>query len=247
MTHRPDLTTLTDAGTLARTVAARLVGHLADLQRDGKVPSVVLTGGTVADKLHRAVVSDPAAADVDWSRVDFWFGDERYVAADDPERNAGQAYDAMLAHLPVDPARVHVMPAADGPFGEDVEAAAASYAKELSDAVAGREDAFDVLMLGVGPDGHCASLFPGHGAVDADGVAVAVRDSPKPPPTRISLTMPTLSRATEVWFVANGEGKAEAVRDGYLGSDVHEVPAAGPKGRVRTLWFVDEAAASLIG
>ena len=244
--RRPELLTYPDADVLAREVAHQLVGHLADLQRDGKVPSVVLTGGTIADKLHRAVVDDPAASDVDWSAVDFWFGDERYVDSDDADRNAGQAHDAMLAHLPVSPDRVHVMPAADGPYGDDVEAAAAAYAEEVSEAIEDREDAFDVLMLGVGPDGHCASLFPGHEAVDADGVAVAVRDSPKPPPVRISLTMPVLSQATEVWFVASGEGKAEAVRGGYQGEDVHVVPAAGPTGRVRTVWFVDEAAASLL-
>lgn len=246
-TPRPDLTTYQDPDTLAREVAGRLVERIADLQRDGKAPSVVLTGGTVADKLHRAVVSHPRSAEVDWSAVELWFGDERYVDADDPDRNAGQADEAMLAHLPVDPSRVHVMPAADGPFGEDVEAAAAAYADELTKVVGDREDAFDVVMLGVGPDGHCASLFPGHAAVDADGVAVAVLDSPKPPPVRISLTMPTLSRADEVWFVATGEGKAQAVRNGYLGGDVHLVPAAGPKGRSRTMWFVDEPAASLIG
>ena len=239
MRAAPEVVRHDDGDTLAAAVAERLVARLLDLQDAGRVPSVVLTGGTIAEKLHRAVVTDPRSAQVDWARVDFWFGDERYVPAGDPDRNAGQARAAMLDHLPVDPERVHEMPASDGEYGDDVDAAAAAYAARL-----GAAPAFDVLMLGVGPDGHCASMFPGHPALSADGVAVAVRDSPKPPPTRISLTMGTLGRADEVWFVASGEGKADAVRDALADGDVVDVPAAGPKGRTRTLWLVDDAAAS---
>jgi 6-phosphogluconolactonase len=234
-----DVLVLDSPDAVATTMAARLVERLTAIQADGRVPSVVLTGGTIAKKLHRAVAD--AGEKVDWSRVDFWFGDERYVPADDPERNAGQAAETMLDRLPVDPARVHVMPASDGEFGDDVEAAAAAYAAELGGTT------FDVLMLGMGPDGHCASLFPGHPALDLTGSVVAVHGSPKPPPVRISLTMDTLGRADEVWFVASGAEKAPAVRDALAdGADVRAVPAAGPRGRRHTQWFVDEAAASLL-
>ncbi len=108
----------------------------------------------------------------------------------------------------------------------------------------GDEPWFDVLMLGIGPDGHCASLFPGRPEVDASGVTVAVRDSPKPPPERVSLSMGTLQRARQVWFVAAGEGKADAVARSIGGGDVHATPSAGPRGSVETRWYVDEAAAS---
>lgn len=232
---------------LATSVADRLVSRLAEVQAEGRVPSVVLTGGTIAVKIHEAVAAHDAPG-VDWSRVDVWFGDERFVPADDPDRNAGQAAAAMLDRLPVDPERVHVMPASDGPFGDDVDAAAASYAQELAAAGPGGQGGegprFDVLMLGIGPDGHCASLFPGRDEQASPELAVAVRESPKPPPTRISMTLRTLGNASEVWWVASGEGKAIAVRDAMHGTDTRSVPAAGPKGLERTLWFVDEAAAS---
>lgn len=225
---------------LATAVAARFVARLVELQREGTEPSVVLTGGSIAAAIHAAVVASPDRAQVDWTRVDFWFGDERFVPRDDPDRNIGQARRAMLDHLPVDPRRVHPMAPSDGAFGDDVDAAAAAYAEQLGDT------AFDVLMLGIGPDGHCASLFPGRPEVQDQRPAVAVRDSPKPPPTRISLTLEPLSRASEVWWVASGEGKAAAVRDAVQGADPADVPAAGPHGRDRTLWFLDRDAASAL-
>jgi 6-phosphogluconolactonase len=228
---------------LARAVASRLVRQLLRVQGQGRIPSVALTGGTIADRLHRAVLDVPEHADVDWSRVELWWGDERFVPAGDPDRNALQAREAFLSALPVDPARVHEMPASDGAYGDDADAAAAGYADQIRQVL--REDQrFDVVMLGVGPDGHCASLFPRHEAVRATGLALAVRNSPKPPPTRISLTMEMLGRADEVWFVAAGEGKAQAVHDAVTGSDIDAVPASGPKGRSLTLWLLDAAAAS---
>jgi 6-phosphogluconolactonase len=100
-------------------------------------------------------------------------------------------------------------------------------------------------MLGVGPDGHVASLFPGHEALDAtDAVAVAVHDSPKPPPDRVSLTFEALDRARAVWFLVSGDGKADAVAAALAGGDLHEVPARGVSGEQETLWLLDEAAAS---
>jgi 6-phosphogluconolactonase len=246
MSARPELVVGTDDGEVARTVATELVDALLRVQREGRVPSVVLTGGSIAATLHAAVLDVPRRADVDWSRVEVWFGDERFVPADDPDRNAKQAHDALLSHVPLDPHRVHEMPASDGRYGDDVEAAAAGYADELR-AVLGERPRFDVLMLGIGPDGHCASLFPEHEAVHAEGLTVAVRHSPKPPPTRISLTMEVLRAADEVWFVAAGAGKAQAVHDALTGSDVVAVPASGPRGRERTRWFLDEAAASRVG
>jgi 6-phosphogluconolactonase len=238
-----EVTTYPTADDMARSVAGRLVEHLAVVQTDGRVPSVVLTGGSIADQIHRAVAEDDAVDAVDWSRVDFWFGDERFVAAGDDQRNEGRARAAMLDRLQVDPARVHAMPSTDAATGDDVEAAARVYADEV-ERVLGSSGTFDVVMLGVGPDGHCASLFPGRSEVSATGTAVAVRDSPKPPPTRISLTMEVLRRTDEVWFVAAGEEKAEAVAAAVAGAGVARVPAAGPKGRRRTCWFVDEAAGS---
>lgn len=250
MPAAPEVLTHHTGDELAQAVAARLITRLVDIQSSGRVPSVVLTGGSIAVKIHRAVAGQPARREVDWSRVDFWFGDERFVPSDDPERNAGQASDAMLDHLPVDPARVHPMPSSDGRYGDDVDAAARGYAEELGKATGPDDDgatpAFDILMLGIGPDGHCASLFPGHPALYDDRPVVAVRHAPKPPPTRITLTMGPLRRARELWWVAAGNAKAQAVHDVLSGADPSRVPAAGPQGMSRTLWMLDKEAASLL-
>jgi len=224
-----------DAEGLAHAVAARFITRLVDVQSTGQIPQVVLTGGRVAAVVHRAVAESPAGTAIDWQRVEFWWGDERFLPEGDPERNETQARDALLSHVDVDPARVHPMPA---DTGQGAEAAAEAYAAELA---AAGSPTFDVLMLGVGPDGHVASLFPGYSQLKVTDVsAVAVHDSPKPPPTRVSLTFPQLDRAHEVWFVVSGEDKAEAVGQALSGGDV---PAAHPKGLDRTLWLLDEAAA----
>lgn len=231
------------AGELAERVAATLIGVLRRVQDAGRVPSVVLTGGSIAVRIHEVVAASPDQHLVDWRRVDFWFGDERFVPADSPDRNVVQAAAAMLDHLPVDPDRVHPMAASDGAYGDDVDAAAGAYADELRRAAGGQAETptFDVLMLGIGPDAHVASLFPKHPALSEEGPVVGVRDSPKPPPTRITLTMRSLRSAREVWFVAAGGEKAEAVRLALAGADV---PAAGPQGTERTLWLLDREAAS---
>lgn len=233
-----------DAADLATFVARLLLKRLAAAQAHGRVPCIALTGGTIADQVHRELArlhADSGA--VDWSRVDVWWGDERFVPAQDPERNAGQARAAFLDAVGVDPARLHEMPASDGAH-PDVEAAAAAYGAEL------RTHAsllFDVVMLGVGPDGHVASLFPGYPQLDVDDrVAVAVTDSPKPPPERVSLTYGALNRAREVWFLASGDSKASAVAAALGGADRHAIPATGVQGRERTRWLLDrEAAAQL--
>ncbi|MGH3444733.1 MAG: 6-phosphogluconolactonase [Nocardioidaceae bacterium] len=228
---------------LSDDVAHRLVTLLAAVQAEDRVPSVALTGGSIAVTIHEAVVADPDQDSVDWGRVDFWFGDERFVPGASADRNVGQASRAMLDHLPVDPTRVHPMPASDGAFGADLDAAAAAYGDEVRAHGSGE---FDLVMLGVGRNGHVASLMPGFAVLDVeDAIAVPVRDSPKPPPERISLTFAALARTREVWFVVAGEDKAEPVRRALdPGTDFHDIPAARPKGRERTLWFVDEAAAS---
>jgi 6-phosphogluconolactonase len=140
------------------------------------------------------------------------------------------------------------MPASDEGHASLADAAAA-YGEEV------REDgtgAFDVVMLGLGPDGHVASLFPGSAQLDVrDAVAVAVTDSPKPPPERVSLTFGALNRTAEVWFVVTGTGKAGAVAQalatGDDAADVHEIPAVGVRGEDATVWFLDEEAASKLG
>jgi 6-phosphogluconolactonase len=236
-----------DPDVLAQAVAARLIIKLIDAQAERGSAGVVLTGGRVAAAVYRAVRDLPASDAVDWSRVDVWWGDERFLPAGDPDRNETQARAALLDALPLDPARVHPMPASDGPDGADPEAAAARYADTLAAAAKPGHAAlphFDVLMLGVGEDGHVASVFPEHPVAYETRPVSAVRGSPKPPPIRTTLTIPTINTAEEVWLVAAGTDKSKAVGMAMAGGGPVQVPAAGVHGVERTLWLLDRAAAS---
>jgi 6-phosphogluconolactonase len=238
-----------DADLLARAVAARLITRLVDAQAAAAAASLVLTGGDILEAVLAEVARAPARDAVDWRRLDVWWGDERFLPSGHADRNETPARAALLDHVDLDPRRVHPMPPSDGPDGDDPEAAAARYAANLAAAarLGDPVPSFDVVLLGMGPDGHVASLFPGTPALDDDGPVVAVRDSPKPPPTRLSLTFPAIHAAADVWLVVAGEAKAEAARRALSGADVAQVPAAGARGRQRTLWLLDQAAGSRIG
>jgi 6-phosphogluconolactonase len=240
--NAPEIRRHDDADVLVGDVASALLDRIEGAQARGVVPHIGLTGGSIAEELHRELARRAADSSVDWSRVAFWWGDERFVPADSPDRNAGQARAALLDHVPVEEANVHEVPASDQVA--TAEDAAEAYAAAMRQHGAGF---FEVLMLGIGPDGHCASLFPGHPALDArDALAVAVHDSPKPPPDRVSLTFEAMERCRAVWFIASGEGKAEAVARA-LAEDgtVAETPARGVRGE-ETVWWLDEAAASAL-
>lgn len=233
-----------DAADLATTVAGAFLRMVTVQQAAGEVPQVALTGGTIADRIHHEIARLAPDSEVDWSRIDVYWGDERFVAPDSEERNAVQAHRALLDPLGVDPARVHEVPSTSDV--SSVEEAATAYAATVR-ATGSRR--FHLVMLGVGPDGHVASLFPGHPQVDAtEAIAVPVTDSPKPPPERVSLTLEALNRADEVWFVVSGADKAEAVGRALAPTppDVHEIPAAGVRGAVETIWFLDRDSASQV-
>ncbi|MBF9130991.1 6-phosphogluconolactonase [Plantactinospora sp. S1510] len=234
-----------DPDLLAQAVAARLVVKVIDAQAERGQAGIVLTGGRIAAAVYRAVRDLPARDAVDWSRVDVWWGDERFLPAGHPDRNETQARAALLDHLPLTPARVHPMPPSDGPDGADPEAAAARYAETLV-AAAGPAALphFDVLMLGVGEDGHVASIFPEHPVGYSDGAVAAVRDSPKPPPVRVTLTRSTINSAEEVWLIAAGADKSAAVRMALAGAGPAQLPAAGVHGLGATRWLLDRAAAA---
>lgn len=249
-----------DSAVLMAAIAARLITKLVDVQDKHGEATVVLTGGTVGIGTLKAVADSPAAGAVDWSRVNFWWGDERFVAADSDDRNARQAHKALLAHLPVDPTRIHE-PGSSDDFGS-ADDAAADYAARLKAAAeaehaadtsdnrpdeAGELPRFDILLLGVGPDAHVASLFPEQAAIRVkDRTVVGVENAPKPPPSRVSLTLPAINTAQEIWMVVAGEDKAGAVGLALAGANPVQVPASGPAGRSRTLWLIDENAASRV-
>lgn len=200
---------------------------------------VALTGGSMGSAVLAALAEHPAADAVDWSLVHFWWGDERFLPAGDPERNDTQNDEAGLRALTRGSARVHRVPGPDEV--ESVEEAARAYAQSMRTHGSG---SFDVVLLGVGPDGHVASLFPGHPAQrNVESITVAVHDAPKPPPTRVSLTAECLSRARQVWFIVSGEDKAAAVATGIAGAPAEVTSTGLVRGTECTLWLVDEAAA----
>jgi 6-phosphogluconolactonase len=238
-----------DAELLAEAAAARLVTRLVDVQSARGSASVVLTGGTMGSAILAAVAQSPARDAVDWSRLDVWWGDERFLPAGHPDRNETQNRAALLDAVPLEPERVHAMPGPDGLDGDDVEAAAERYSDVLVEHAPQGEATpiFDILLLGVGPDAHVASLFPGAPTLyETERSVIGVHDSPKPPPTRISLTMPVLRRAEDVWFLVAGADKANAVGLALSGAEEIQAPAAGPRGRSATLWLVDRDAATSV-
>lgn len=234
-----------DKESLAGSVAARFITKVVDLIDEFDEASVVLTGGTMGIAVLEAINSSPARDSINWGKVNVWWGDERWLPAGDPDRNETQARAALLDHVALDPARVHPFAASDA--GIDLDAAAEAYAAELAarSPRAGQLPYFDITFLGMGPDGHIASLFPERGGIrDTEHTAIAVRNSPKPPPERLSLTLPVINSSARVWLVVAGADKASALGLTLAGASVNEVPAAGVEGRRKTLFFVDADAAA---
>ena len=241
----PEVIIHRDEQLLAKAIAARTVTRLVDSAAARGTASAVLTGGGIGTAVLAELAVAPARDAIDWRHLDIWWGDERFLTAGDPERNETGARKALLDHVDIDPARIHPMPGSDGPDGDDPEAAAARYASWLAEAGQGSPvPEFDVLMLGIGPEAHVASLFPGLPALHDERSVVAVHDSPKPPPTRLTLTLPSIQAAREVWILASGAEKADAVALALSGASPVQVPAAGARGRQRTLFLLDRAAAA---
>ncbi|MFL6173438.1 MAG: 6-phosphogluconolactonase [Marmoricola sp.] len=232
-----DVAVFADPEALAEAVAERFLTRVSAAQAEGRAPDIALTGGTVAHLVHQKIAAKAGEHRIDWTSVVFWFGDERFVPADSPDRNDLQARADFLDA--VGATRVNAIPAATE--GSSASEAAEAYSAALRADGSGE---FDLVMLGMGPDGHVASLFPGYPQLDDhDHIAIAVENSPKPPPARVSLTFDALNRARAVWFLVTGAEKAEAVQRAWaFDGSVQETPARGISGPSVT-WFVDEAAA----
>lgn len=238
-----------DSAGLVAAAVDDLVAVIESAQAQRGFASIVLTGGSNGNALSAALRERA----IDWSRVDVFFGDERFVAAGDPDRNELQAGDALLNHVPIPGENIYRFPASDE-FGGDGTVAAQVYAKRLADnaerrgnpatAGGGVVPRFDVHLLGMGGEGHINSLFPHTDAVrERDLTVVSVNDSPKPPPKRLSLTLPAVGAARNVWFLVSGAEKAEAVAAGVSGAGSDDWPCAGAHGSESTVWYVDAAAA----
>ncbi|MCV7098897.1 6-phosphogluconolactonase [Mycobacterium palustre] len=234
-----------DGDALVRAAGTRLVDAIEAAAAARGRALIALTGGSNGIGLLKYLGTQ--AERIDWSKVHLFWGDERYVPEDDDERNEKQAREALLDHVDIPSSHVHAMPASDGEFGNDIAAAALSYEQLLAANAAPGEPVpnFDVHLLGMGPEGHINSLFPDTPAVhEMTRMVVSVEDSPKPPPQRITLTLPAVQRSREVWLMVSGAGKADAAAAAIGGATPASVPAAGAIGREATRWFLDEEAAA---
>jgi 6-phosphogluconolactonase len=245
MAMRPGVSVqiFTDTETMVAATAELLAQTISEAIAARGVAWIVLTGGGTGIGLLKRLGSHP----VDWPRVHLFWGDDRYVPHDDDERNEKQAREALLDRIEIPAANLHPMPASDSTFGDDIDAAARSYADDLAALAESGSPTpvFDVHLLGMGGEGHVNSLFPHTDAVrETERMVVGVVDSPKPPPRRITLTLPAVCRSRQVWIVTAGEAKADAVAAAVGGADADDWPAAGAVGIERTVWLLDEAAAS---
>jgi 6-phosphogluconolactonase len=249
MAAPPELVVQSSADRLAEDVAARLVVTLVQAQQRRGRAALALTAGSIMELVWARLAASSAADTVDWAAVDVFWADERFVPAGSADRNDQPADRILFGSTPFSAANRYSMPCSDGEYGEDLDAAARGYAELMRSAMrpddVGEVPNFDVVLLGVGPDGHCCSLFPEHpGLYDDSSSVIPVRNSPKPPPLRISLSFDGLNSANEIWAVVSGTGKADAVALALGGAGRVQVPAAGARGRHRTLWLVDAEAAS---
>ncbi|OBH81378.1 6-phosphogluconolactonase [Mycobacterium scrofulaceum] len=232
-----------DSTALVEAAAARLADTIRNAVAARDRALVVLTGGGNGIGLLKSL----AGHEIPWHKVHLFWGDERYVPEDDDERNDKQARAALLDHIDIPSSHVHAMPASDGEFGTDLGAAALAYEQLLAANAEPGQPApnFDVHLLGMGPEGHINSLFPDTPAVlETSRMVVGVEDSPKPPPQRITLTLPAVQRSREVWLMVSGGSKADAVAAAIGGAPPVSVPAAGAVGQETTLWLLDEEAAA---
>ena len=233
-------TVLPDAAAVAEATAERLVGAAQAAIEERGIFRVALSGGSTPKQVYPLLLESERRHAVDWARVELFWGDERSVPPDHPESNFGVAYQMLIAQLPnVRPDRVHRMPA-EAP---DIAAAALSYESELRLAFGARGSvppAFDLIWLGMGPDGHTASLFPNTDALtESDRWVVANRVEAKDT-WRMTLTYPVLNAARQVLFVVTGADKADAlraIRAGGSGLPAERVTGDGVE------WLVDAAAA----
>ncbi len=237
--NRPIVNRLPDGAAVADAVAVAVLEKLASVLQQKPLAHFVVTGGTVgiASLASLARLDDGS---VDWSRVHVWWGDERFVDKASGDRNAVQARNAWLSHCAIPESNIHEFPASDE--GLDLQAAGQLFEQELarfSSADAGYPK-FDLLLLGMGPDGHIASLFPGQ-EHEPESVVVSVDDSPKPPAMRLSLNYKVINAANEVWFTVAGADKAEAVSVAF-GDEPQSLPVGRIAGTSRTVWFIDQTA-----
>jgi 6-phosphogluconolactonase len=248
MTNNREVRILADANSIAQTAAAEFLEAAREAVREKGSFSVALAGGSTPKALYGLLVNNPLLqAKVPWSKIQFFFGDERHVPPDNSESNFRMANEAMLSKAPIDPKQVHRIK------GEKPNAAeaAAEYDDDLrvSFKLTGDQlPRFDLVLLGMGPEGHTASLFPGTKALKEQSRLVVSNWVGKFYTDRITFTPPVLNNAARVIFMVHGEEKAPALKAVLEGPyEPEQLPAQiiRPK-QGKVLWLVDPSAASML-
>lgn len=236
-------TALPSAGAVVSTIVSELVDLIEKRSVNNADVHIALTGGTVGVAINAALLANPVVQSC--RTLQLWFSDERYVPRGHEDRN-----DLNLEPLLADfQGKIHHVSGPDS--SENVQTSASAYAQELHLATTTRfcsdNTLMDVSIIGLGPDGHVASIFPHSQTLYATDAVVAVTDSPKPPSVRVSWTYPTINASREVWIVACGDAKAQAVAN-VLADDpiteqmIAQTPACGVHGKYETRLFTDFAA-----
>lgn len=224
-----------DTDEMVAAAAQRLLDTLLELQTSQDTVHLCLTGGRTANRIYQSFAELVPGSGLNPAALHLWWGDERFVSTTDPERHALHALSILARTLQLSSAQTHPMPASDGKA--DPDEAAFAYAHELGDTV------FDLCLLGMGEDGHVASLIPGTLRSDqTSALVVGVTDFPMPPTERITLTLNAINRSRRVWLWVSGANKAEAVAAALAGDG--SVPGAQVSGTAETLWFLDDESAA---
>lgn len=241
---------------LAAVAAQRFVTTLLEYQNNvlnvGKQFHVLLTGGTDTIHMFQMLRTNPLLASIDWMSVHIWWADERFVSASDEQRNALQAREGflnyILEHHAISESHIHEMPSDDRPYHDArshdetdmehiLELAADDYQQEIIDLL-GEAPVFNLAILGMGPDGHVASLFPHYVQLEErQRIVVGVTDAPKEPPVRLTLTLPSLSRVERAWFLTSGSAKGNAFMHVIAEEDTPSYPASYVCGTLETAWL----------
>ena len=235
---RPIVNRFTNAEQVATAVGEELFRFVRETLLKQDRVDIALTGGTVGIASLAAASNHPFE-ELDLSRLHIWWGDERFVEKDSEERNDKQAERVWLRKLSIPRENVHSFPFKSK--GYSLEAATQQFAKNAESSFQG----FDLMLMGMGPDGHVASLFPGQEQLSVTGLAIGVSNSPKPPKERISFSYESINLAKQIWFTVAGADKAEAVLQ-VFNNEEPTLPAAKIHGKEKTVWFIDQTAGNLV-
>jgi len=232
-----------DISALSRAALDELLRIMGDAVRQRGRFAIALSGGRTPEKLYRLwAESERQNARTPWDKVDLFWGDERYVPKDDPLSNYRMTREALIAHVPIPPANVHRVPGPED-FGTP-QAAAEAYEADLRKFFGSAPPVLDLQLLGLGVEGHTASLFPGSPALEEKTRWVMAVEAPAKPPQRLTLTPVVLNKARNTFFLVSGEDKREIIR--ALRTEPAKAPSGYPAGRIRpaggVVWYLDRAA-----